>query len=194
MDLAASAGGLGLWMRDPKNGDFWANPQFRSLLGPVTNDALRFEDVVNLIHPDDRGRVAAEIWHAEKIGLPYDGEFRAVSLDGRERWIAARGRNVDDPRGRGARRMGVVLDITERKQAEERLRESEENFRRLVESTAAVIWQADIETWLFTYVGPQAVKLLGYPLPGRVWKSEPICRCYGCSPSRRWRVQTFRRQ
>jgi PAS domain S-box-containing protein len=63
-----------------------------------------------------------------------------------------------------SRRLGVVLDITERKLAEERLRESEENFRRLVESTAAVIWQADARTWLFTYVGPQAARLLGYPL------------------------------
>ena len=164
MELAASAGELGLWMRDPKGGDFWANPQFRSLLGPDTNNALRFEDVVKRIHPDDRARMAAEIERAEQIGLPYEGEFRVVLLDGRERWIATRGRNVNDPRGRGARRMGVVLDITERKQAEERLRESEENFRRLVESTAAVIWEADIETWQFTYVGPPAVKLLGYPL------------------------------
>jgi PAS domain S-box-containing protein len=164
MELAASAGELGLWMRDPKGGDFWANPQFRSLLGPDTNNALRFEDVVKRIHPDDRARMAAEVERAEQIGLPYEGEFRVVLLDGRERWIATRGRNVNDPRGRGARRMGVVLDITERKKAEERLRESEENFRRLVESTAAVIWEADIETWQFTYVGPQAVKLLGYPL------------------------------
>ena len=68
MELAASAGELGLWMRDPKRGDFWANPQFRSLLGPGTNDSVRFEDVVNRIHSDDRARIAAEIEHAEQIG------------------------------------------------------------------------------------------------------------------------------
>ncbi|MGH7874118.1 MAG: sensor histidine kinase [Candidatus Binatia bacterium] len=118
MELAASAGGLGLWMRDPKRGDFWANSQFRSLFAPSTNDALRFEDVVNRIHPDDRTRVAAEIERAEQIGLPYEGEFRAVLLDGRERWISVRGRNVNDAHGRGARRMGVVMDTTERKRGE----------------------------------------------------------------------------
>ncbi len=42
--------------------------------------------------------------------------------------------------------------------------ESEERLRRLVETTAAIPWEADAETWAFTYVGPQAVKLLGYPL------------------------------
>lgn len=60
--------------------------------------------------------------------------------------------------------MGTMIDITKRKQAEERLRESEQSFRTLVETTAAVPWTADIETWAFTYVGPQAVRLLGYPI------------------------------
>ena len=52
----------------------------------------------------------------------------------------------------------------ERKQSEERLRESEQGFRTLVETTAAVPWTADMETWAFTYAGPQAVRLLGYPI------------------------------
>ncbi len=145
MELAASAGELGLWMRDPKRGDFWANPQFRSLFGSGTNDALRFEDVVKRIHPDDRARIDAEIERAEQIGLPYEGEFRAVLLDGRERWIATRGRNVNDPRGRGVRRMGVVLDITERKRAEEELKQSENQVRLFVEHTPASVAMFDRE-------------------------------------------------
>ena len=75
MELAAKRRGVGPWMRDPKGGDFWANPQFRSLLGPDTNDALRFEDVVKHIHPDDRARMAAEIERAEQIGLPLKESF-----------------------------------------------------------------------------------------------------------------------
>ena len=78
--------------------------------------------------------------------------------------MLAKGSTVNVVGGRGVHRMGVLLDITERKKMEEELRESEENFRRLVETTAAVLWQADVESWRFTYVTPQAVKLLGYPL------------------------------
>jgi len=58
----------------------------------------------------------------------------------------------------------IFANALTRKQAEESLRESEQNFRGLAESTAAVPWRADVETWFFTYVGPQAVKLLGYPV------------------------------
>jgi two-component system, LuxR family, sensor kinase FixL len=58
----------------------------------------------------------------------------------------------------------IFANALARKTAEELRRESEQNFRSLVETTAAVPWQADIESWVFTYVGPQAVRLLGYPI------------------------------
>ncbi|MFQ5656401.1 MAG: PAS domain S-box protein [Candidatus Methylomirabilales bacterium] len=57
----------------------------------------------------------------------------------------------------------VVQDITDRKRAEEALREREEHLRRLLETTNAIPWEANAKTWEFTYVGPQAIKLLGYP-------------------------------
>jgi len=57
-----------------------------------------------------------------------------------------------------------LFEITERKLTAEALRESEERLRVLLESTNAIPWMADAETWDFTYVGPQAVQLLGFPL------------------------------
>ena len=53
-------------------------------------------------------------------------------------------------------------DITERKRAEEALRDSKEQFQRLVETTNAIAWEADAQTWCFTYISPQVTKLLGY--------------------------------
>ncbi|MFQ5974632.1 MAG: PAS domain-containing protein, partial [Alphaproteobacteria bacterium] len=58
----------------------------------------------------------------------------------------------------------VVQDITERKRAEAALRRTEEHLRPLLETTKVIPWEASAETWQFTYVGPQAVKLLGYPV------------------------------
>ncbi|MCH8055512.1 MAG: CHASE domain-containing protein, partial [Deltaproteobacteria bacterium] len=55
-------------------------------------------------------------------------------------------------------------EITERQRAEEALRESKENIQRLLETTKAIPWEANAKSWLFTYVGPQAVDLLGYPV------------------------------
>ncbi|HXV80590.1 MAG TPA: PAS domain S-box protein [Candidatus Binatia bacterium] len=58
----------------------------------------------------------------------------------------------------------IFANALVRKVADEARREVEKNFRSLVETTAAVPWQADTESWVFTYVGPRAVRLLGYPL------------------------------
>ncbi len=58
----------------------------------------------------------------------------------------------------------TIRDVTERQQAGQALRESRERLRRLVETTNAIPWEADAKTWQFTYVGPQAVIRLGYPI------------------------------
>lgn len=67
-----------------------------------------------------------------------------------------------DKRGDTRGFLAFVLDLTERKRAEEELRESKDRFQRLVETTNAIAWEADLETWAFTYVSPQVTKLLGY--------------------------------
>ena len=69
----------------------------------------------------------------------------------------------------------IVRDITDRKMAEEALRKAHKELERridertsqlrlLLETTRAIPWEADARTWMFTYVGPQAEKLLGYPI------------------------------
>ena len=121
MELSTSAGELGLWVRDLKQGDFWANPRLRSLFGFGENDLLRFDDVLDRIHPDDRARVVAEAEHAHQAGVAFEGEFRVIVPDGKERWLAAKGRTVGEPSQNSGRRMGVVFDISERKRAEQDL-------------------------------------------------------------------------
>ena len=57
----------------------------------------------------------------------------------------------------------VVQDITDRKRAERALQEGGERLRQLLESTRAIPWEADATTWQFTYIGPQAERILGHP-------------------------------
>ena len=133
MELSTSAGELGLWVRDLQQGGFWANPRLRSLFGFSENQVLRFADIVDRIHPDDRVRVIDEAEHAYQAGVSFEGEFRVVVPDRSERWVAARGKTVDDPGRNGARRMGVVFDITERKRAEQDLNAALVEIRGLKE-------------------------------------------------------------
>ncbi|MCH8095628.1 MAG: PAS-domain containing protein, partial [Proteobacteria bacterium] len=57
-----------------------------------------------------------------------------------------------------------IRDVIQPKKIAKALQETKERYRHLLESTSAIPWEADAKTWVFTYIGPQAVKLLGYPL------------------------------
>jgi PAS domain S-box-containing protein len=117
MDISTRAGELGLWVRDLERGDLWANERLRTLFGFGPNDTLRFDDFLARIHPDDRGHVHSLFQRTQENGLLVEADFRVVS-NGTERWIAAKGQSVDNGPGRARRRMGALIDITARKEAE----------------------------------------------------------------------------
>ena len=164
MELATEAGGVGLWVRDMAERTLWANPRLRGLLGFEETEELSIEKVSSRIHPEDRPKIARMIEEAQQAETPFEVEFRTLPNGAPPRWIVASGRSLRDSSGQLQRRMGTMIDVTARKEAEEKLWESESNFRRLVESTSAMIWQADPQTTAFTYVGPQASDMLGYPV------------------------------
>jgi len=143
LELSTNAGELGLWVRDLKAGDFSANSQLHSLFGFGPEDVLRFEDFLGRIHPDDRAQTVSAVERAQQAGEPVDLEFRAILPDGKERWLAAKGRTIQDREGHALRRMGAVIDITARKQAEEALRESEARFRTMADTAPVMIWMSD---------------------------------------------------
>jgi PAS domain S-box-containing protein len=115
--------------------DLWTNSRLRSLFGFGPNDVLRLEDVIGRIHPDDRARVVVEVESAQRTGVFFAGEFRVLIPEGGERWVAARGRAVDESGRDGTRkrRMGVMFDVTERKRAEQDLHAALVEIRRLKE-------------------------------------------------------------
>ncbi|HEX9124482.1 MAG TPA: PAS domain-containing protein [Actinomycetota bacterium] len=77
------------------------------------------------LHPDDRDRVNRERRRSRELGRPFRSEYRLLAADGREVWILDEAVPVSDGRGGTLFWRGVMVDVTERKQAQERLRASE---------------------------------------------------------------------
>jgi formate hydrogenlyase transcriptional activator len=129
MELSTSAGELGLWVRDLEHGILWSNPRLQSLFGFGENDVVGFENVMDRIHPEDRARVIAKLKRAEGVDGSFEEEFRVMTPNGSERWVAARGRAIEIGRNKTRkRRMGVAFDITERKRAEQEIQRLKERL------------------------------------------------------------------
>ncbi len=131
--LALDAANDGLWDLDIPSGTAFYSPRYYTMLGygpgefPATLDSWR-----GMLHPDDRERAEAALAACLEDGAPYEVEFRQCEKNGNWHWILSRGRVVErDAEGRASRMVGTHADISERKQAEELLRQSEEKFARL---------------------------------------------------------------
>ena len=112
----------------------------------------RFPSFLETIHPDDRSRVTEVAQRANKQEFAH--EYRIVRPDGEVRWIWDRAFPIRDQTGQVARYAGIAEDVTDRKLAEEALRESEQRFRQLAENIREVFWMSDTDSEGMLYVSP----------------------------------------
>lgn len=121
--LATDAAEIGLWDVDNVSGTLFWPPRVRTMFGISSDVPVRIADFFAGLHPDDRDATAAAFAAAcdpERRAL-YDVEYRTIGReDGLVRWVAAKGRGIFDAKGRCVRVVGTALDITERKEAEQR--------------------------------------------------------------------------
>jgi PAS domain S-box-containing protein len=124
----------------------------------VGNKKLAFAD---LLHPDDRQPVWDDVQDALRENRPFQLTYRILTARGDEKWVWEQGRGVFSETGELLALEGFIIDITEQKRAEEALRESEQRFRSLVETTSDWVWEIDHEE-RYTYASPKIKELLGY--------------------------------
>jgi PAS domain S-box-containing protein len=131
--LAIDAARLGMWESDYRTGRLRWSPRQEEMMGfapgefPGTLDAFQA-----LVHPEDLGLLAEAQRKALAAEGNYQAELRFVRRNGRVRWGLLRGRMVVGADGKPERMIGIELDVTERRLAEDALRESEAQFRTLV--------------------------------------------------------------
>jgi PAS domain S-box-containing protein len=110
----------------------YMSPQYEAMLGyPAETEILDEEHWLRMLHPDDRERVLAEELKTDETGEPYRIEYRLIARDGRVVWVHDEATLVRDEEGNALYWLGVQYDITELKQTEEELRQSEKRFKML---------------------------------------------------------------
>jgi PAS domain S-box-containing protein len=156
-------------------------PAFRQYTGQ-TFDEIRGRGWLNALHPDDRELTLA-IWRkAVEDKQSYETEYRLRRHDGVYRYFLARGVPILQDDGSVREWVGTCIDITERKEAEEALRQNEARFRQLADSMPQLVWTAEYDGRVdyfnsrlssFTTHGPWRpyVYAEDYPLTAEAWKS-----------------------
>lgn len=158
-----AAGGIGTWDWDVTADRVRTSEQFAHMYGIDPGAAaagLPVEDYVAGIHPDDRAEVRRQIAEAVRTGGAYRSEYRICGRNGEIRWVIAAGRCLPDAEGRPTRFPGVTFDITDRKRAEEALREETRTLETLNRSGAAIAAELDLER-LVQMVTDAGVELTG---------------------------------
>lgn len=123
LSLATTAAGMGVWMWDVSRDEIWATEDWRRMFGFPLETVIRYEAILERIHPQDREAVHRAVQGAIEDRTDYRGEYRVVLPDGVLRWIAARGRYHPASSAAHARMLGVSVDITDRKRAETAMEE-----------------------------------------------------------------------
>jgi PAS domain S-box-containing protein len=160
--LALEAGRMGTWDWNILTNEVsWSREQeLIHGLEPGTFGGT-FDAFLNEIYPEDREFVTQMIAHTVAQGTDVDIEFRLVRPDGSIYWNEARGKLIRDETGKPVRMLGLSMDVTERKRAEEALRESEERFRCLSACSPVGNFQTDVEGRC-TYTNPRCQAIAGF--------------------------------
>jgi len=168
-NMAITGTGAGLWDWDMVNNTFYFSPQWKAILGyedhEIENDISGWK---KLWHPDDVTKIEESLKNYWKKALDsldekttkYEIEHRLRHKDGDWRWILTCGDIIKDSDGKPSRWVGTHIDITKRKELEEKLKSSERRLSALSEVTGETIFFSDKGICIET--NDSAIKMFGY--------------------------------
>jgi two-component system, LuxR family, sensor kinase FixL len=184
MSLAAEAANLGMWVWDVGRDEIWTTDKARALLGLAPDTRLDRAALLARVHPEDRVARDSAIRRAFETKGEYSIEYRVLLPDGTLRWIGARGRCTNIGETKAIRLLGVSMDVTAQKQAEDALRESEARFRTMANTAPVMIWMSGPDK-LCTFFNKGWLDFTGRPLEqelGNGWAEgvhhEDLDRCF----------------
>lgn len=160
---AARATNEGLWEWNIARNTLYLSPRWKQLLGfkddELPND--RIKAFYDRLHPDDLPRVTAAREKNMARLRPYALDVRLRMKNGDYRWFEVRGQALGDAQGQPFLMTGTMADITQRKEMESSLRESEQQLRAIFEQAALAVGTIDIDTDRFLEVNDRYCDLTG---------------------------------
>ena len=156
---AQAIGRIGSWKVNLRTGELVVSEETYQLLRLSRGMQLDYSNVLSIIHPEDAARVDAT-WKACLKGEPYDIEYRVLVGQG-ARWVHDRAEVDFDEDGTPLRAFGTLQDITDRKQAEVALSQSEQRLRLALDAAGMGIWEWDVSAGTYQW-NDQTYRMLGY--------------------------------
>ncbi|MEH2211387.1 PAS domain-containing protein [Nostoc sp.] len=158
------------WIKEVlENRVSYVSPAYKRLWGLNPEELYQGQQVwVDRIHPEDRAAID-RAFHEKAVAGKFDEEYRIILADGSIRWVHDRCFPLRDETGEIYRFAGITEDISERKQAEQALRDSEERLQMALEGSGGGLWDWNIVT-NEDYLSSRWLEMLGYEqgdLPGK---------------------------
>jgi two-component system cell cycle sensor histidine kinase/response regulator CckA len=148
---------------DDVSSNLYTNPQCVDLLGYTPEEWSGDADLfARILHPEDRDRVFAETARGNRAAIPLRIEYRLIAKDGRVVWVRDDSVVIRDEDGHPLFRQGFLLDLTQRKETEQALRDAERRYRSLVEQVPLAIYTNAADGRLL-FMSSQIEDICGYP-------------------------------
>jgi diguanylate cyclase (GGDEF)-like protein/PAS domain S-box-containing protein len=178
LEQAQRVGRLGGWTSGVgENSPLTCTSETFRIFGIAERTNLTTADFYERVHPDDLEGVHAAVQSAIDRGGRYEFEHRIVRPDGAQRWVFEAGDVVVDETGTPVGMAGVVQDITDRRDAEERVKGVERQLHLLAENSRDLIFRYRlVAPYRFEFVSPASVAITGYT-PEELYADADLLDC-----------------
>lgn len=150
----------GIFQTDVRGDCTYVNPRWTEIAGLTLGEALG-KGWSQTLHPEDKQRVFDGWYEAAHAGTSYDWECRFVTKQGKQSWTTGHAEILYDEQGNSQGHLGVLVDITTRKQAEEDIRLAEARFRDIIEASPIPFALNEAEQSI-TYLNSAFIRTFGY--------------------------------